>query len=108
VFGRGGGGGPSTAAPTTDEIDEPAAPTRLENALAGFATTARDTERRAPAQDDVVAASGDQQILRWLATDPEFQRAADELLRNPDPAARREAAEFLRQLGGVTPSDVGF
>jgi hypothetical protein len=100
---------PPNAAGPTNEVARPAAPTRIQNAIAGFATTTPHTEQPARAQDDIEAASGDEQILRWLAADPEFQRAADELLRDPDPAARRESAEFLRQLGvEVTPSDVEF
>jgi hypothetical protein len=37
--------------------------------------------------------------LSALAADPDFQRAADELLRDADPAVQREAQEFLRDLG---------
>ena len=47
-----------------------------------------------------VADNGDEQIKAWLAADPEFQRAADELLNDPDPQVQAEARELLRQLGG--------
>ena len=42
---------------------------------------------------------GDEHILRMLAADPELARAADELLDDPDPRARQEAEQLLRDLG---------
>lgn len=44
-------------------------------------------------------ASGDAHIMRALAADPEFQRAAADLLHDPDPAAQAEARQLLRELG---------
>lgn len=42
---------------------------------------------------------GDEHLLRMLAADPEFARAADELLNDPDPQTRDEARQLLRDLG---------
>ena len=41
---------------------------------------------------------GDEHILRALAADPEFARAADELLNDPDPQTRADAQQLLRDL----------
>jgi hypothetical protein len=46
-----------------------------------------------------VADGGDEQIKAWLAADPEFQRAASELLNDPDPQVQEEARALLRDLG---------
>lgn len=44
-------------------------------------------------------AAGDENILRALTQDPDFQRAAAELLQDPDAAVRAEAEVLLRDLG---------
>jgi hypothetical protein len=46
-----------------------------------------------------VADSGDEQIKAWLVADAEFQRAASELLNDPDPKVQEEARALLRDLG---------
>lgn len=43
----------------------------------------------------------DEHIARALAANPEFQRAAEELLLDPDPEVRREARKLLRELGAL-------
>jgi hypothetical protein len=68
-----------------------AAPPRRDEAAALAPETA---EVAAPA-----ASGGDEHILRALAADPEFARAADELLNDPDPQTRAEARVLLRDLG---------
>jgi hypothetical protein len=44
-------------------------------------------------------AEGEGQIRQWLFADPEFMRAADELLHDADPQVRRAGAALLRELG---------
>jgi len=83
--------------------DEPARPdastsSRLEPVISDFAPAPADVGITL-ADEAAAATLGDGQILRWLAADPEFQRAADELKRDPDPEVRREAAQFLSELG---------
>ena len=55
-------------------------------------------ETSVPAAD-----GGDEQIKAWLAADPDFQRAATELLNDPDPQVREEARALVRDLGGSVP-----
>jgi hypothetical protein len=45
--------------------------------------------------------SHDARIMGWLAQEPELERAASDLLNDPNPVVRREAAELLRALGVV-------
>jgi hypothetical protein len=45
------------------------------------------------------ADSGDEQIKAWLVADAEFQRAASELLNDPDPQVQEEVRALLRDLG---------
>jgi hypothetical protein len=52
----------------------------------------------APAPPEPAA---DRHITQRLVSDPEFMRAADELLRDPDPHTQREARELLRALGAT-------
>ncbi len=63
-----------------------------------------DDEDQPPAgiaadKDVARTAGGDEHITRWLAEDPEFARAAEELLQDPNPAVQLEARELLRELG---------
>ena len=51
----------------------------------------------------LVADDGDEHIKQWLAADPEFQRAADELLHDPDPQVQQEARQLLLELGAPVP-----
>jgi hypothetical protein len=53
----------------------------------------------ASAEEPARETTGDPQIMRWLAEDAELARAADELLRDPDPAVQAEARAFLRAVG---------
>lgn len=46
-----------------------------------------------------MTSAGDQHIMRALVADPEFQRAAAELLQDPDPAVHAEARQLLHDLG---------
>jgi len=52
-----------------------------------------------PTEPSADANGGDEHILRMLAADPEFARAADELLNDPDPQTQEEARLLLRDLG---------
>lgn len=65
---------------------QPASPSAEESAAAA-----------APADD------GDHQIQTWLVADAEFQRAAAELLNDPDPHVQVEARALLRGLGADVP-----
>lgn len=47
------------------------------------------------------SASGDAHIMRALTQDPDFQRAAAELLQDPDPAVQAEARQLLRDLAAT-------
>jgi hypothetical protein len=83
------------------------------------ASEAHDGERRAlamppasaeatpPAPVPAPTTGGDEHILRMLASDPEFARAADELLADPDPDTQREARQLLRDLGVQAPEHEG-
>jgi hypothetical protein len=66
------------------------------------AATPQVPTERAPL-DDVSGAHAilvsDRHILRALADDAEFKRAAAELLQDRDPAVRAEAEQLLRDLG---------
>ena len=53
----------------------------------------------APTTSEAPTDGGDEHILRMLAADPEFARAADELLNDPDPQTQEEARLLLRDLG---------
>jgi len=97
---------PKSSAGTGHEPAFPAAipATRLETAIAGFAA---QIDAEEPGLADAPASASDEQVMQWLAADPELQRAADELLRDPDPAVRRDARAFLREIGAAVPADDG-
>jgi hypothetical protein len=71
------------------EVGDVAAP-----AASATPPTERSTEVYRPA-----ASGGHEHILKMLAADPEFARAAAELLNDPDPQVRDEARLLLRNLG---------
>ena len=98
---------PKSSVSTRHEPAFPAAvpATRLETAIAGFASAQIDAEELALV-DEPTSAS-DEQVMRWLAADPELRRAADDLLRDPDPGVRREARAFLQEIGAAVPADDG-
>ncbi len=54
----------------------------------------------------VAASNGGEHILRALAQDPDFMRAADELSQDPDPQTRQEARQLLRELGADEGTDL--
>ena len=49
----------------------------------------------------VAASSGDEHIMRALVQNPDFMRAAEELLQDPDPQTQQEARLLLRELGAL-------
>lgn len=81
----------AASAPVVFEPAAPAVP------LAARAASAEFGGEGAPAG----VASGDEHILRALTSDAEFQRAAAELLLEPDPAVQAEARQLLRELGAA-------
>jgi hypothetical protein len=49
----------------------------------------------------IAASSGDEHIMRALVQNPDFMRAAEELLQDPDPQTQQEARLLLRELGAL-------
>ena len=93
---------PTTAAVSAARLESVAAPRGRELA-AGAVVPAAPAEAAEPPPDTrAVAASGDAHILRMLAADPEFARAADELLNDPAVDAQ-EARQLLRDFGVHVP-----
>jgi len=84
------------APPRLDEASSATAAERGGEPLADARVTVEETH--VPA-----AAGGDEHIKQWLASDPEFQRAANELLQDPDPQVQHEARRLLRELGASVP-----
>jgi hypothetical protein len=90
----------TSAAPNDATQLQLAPPTPSSNAIVAPSTNA--------APDDAAgftAASGDEHLTRALAQNPDFARAAAELLQYPDSAVQAEARELLRQLGAAPEAD---
>jgi len=54
----------------------------------------------------VVPSRSDEHILRALAQDADFRRAADELLQDPDPQTQQEARHLLGEVGAEDGTDL--
>jgi hypothetical protein len=85
------------SAPAPDE----AAPAMTETT--DVAGRAASVEPPPEPSTEAPAASGDEHILRALAANPEFARAAEGLLNDADPQTRDEARQLLRDLGVQAP-----
>jgi hypothetical protein len=90
------------APPTSREWQTSSMPA-LEPGLVTPAEATRDAQKASVA----AAGDSDEHIKQWLAADPEFQRAAADLLNEPDRQVQQEARQLLRELGASSPDDSG-
>jgi len=87
----------TSAAPGDGAQLQLAAPTPSSTAVVAPPANAAPDEAAA-----FTAVDGDEHITRELAQNPDFRRAAEELLQDPDSAVQAEARELLRQLGAAS------
>jgi hypothetical protein len=87
------------AAPSDATQLQPAAPAPSSSAIVAPPANAASDEAAG-----FSAASGDEHLTRALAQNPDFARAAAELLQDPNPAVHAEARELLQQLGAAEAS----
>ena len=93
---------PAPTVASARRAETAAAPRDREPVAEMSAAAAPVTVAEASTDARAAAASGDEHILRMLAADAEFARAAEQLLNDPD-VEPQEARQLLRDLGVNVP-----
>ena len=91
---------PGDAPPRSRERETSSTP-----ALVPGLETPAEATRVAQRASTAAAGGSDEHIKQWLAADPEFQRAAADLLNEADAQVQQEARQLLREIGASSPDE---